>query len=109
MVDALAPGDYLEKPYEKGIHVVLLHCEDTVGLWRQAMASMETVSHRFYGSPNVRLWECVIRTPEDAEAVEVARMPQFRFFLNGAEHYTYTGVMSPEEIARRIFAVGDKR
>jgi hypothetical protein len=105
MVKVLAASDYLDVVYERGLHVVLLYCDDDSRLGVRAVHSLEPVDSRFHGSRNVHLWVCRIETPEDAEAVQVARLPQYRFFLNGSEKHSHVGVMDSEEILHRMFAI----
>ena len=105
MIKKLAAKDYYDAVYAKGLHVVTLYCEDHSGLSEQALRSLEPVDTRFSYINSVTLWSCKIETPEDAEAVQVVRMPQVRFFLNGSEKHSHVGIMEPEEILRKIFAI----
>ncbi len=104
MLRELHAEDYVDKVYGRGLHVVLLYTEDEAGLWRQAMRSLEPLVDRFRTSSRVNIWVCKIEDAADAEAVQVAKLPQFRIFANGSETHTEIGVMDGESVLNRVFA-----
>lgn len=105
MIEQLKAEDYLDVVYGRGLHVVLLYCFDDSMLWEMALRSLEPVESRFRGSRNVYLWTCLIQNEQGAESVQVVRMPQYRFFLNGSEKNSHVGVMEAEHILHRIFTI----
>ena len=102
MIRTLMPSDYLDQAYGPGVNVVVIYNHDDISLYRDAITQLELVDHRLH---RVRLWRCLIESPEDAELVQVVRLPQVRFFMNGSERYSHLGAMEAEAILNRIFIV----
>ncbi len=107
-VGQLSTAGYIDAVYGHGLHVVVLYCEDSSGLWRRALTEISSVAGRFHDSRNVHIWGCCIATREDAENVQVVKLPQTRFFLNGSECHSEVGVMSEQQVLAKIFAIEDR-
>lgn len=84
---------YYDEPYGKGLHCVILHIGDDLA--RQASQSVARVQVRRSG---ISFWAIYCRSPEDCEAVQACRFPQYRFLVNGAETHQHTGVLDDEDL-----------
>ncbi len=94
---ALDPAQYLDA-YGPGVNVVLLTIDDDLGA--EALACFTRVADR----PNhyVTFWTCRITGPEDTEAVECSRVPQYRFIVDGSEKTAHIGILEDEELITAI-------
>lgn len=109
MIREVTSSEYIDSVYGSGMNIALLHCRDEAGLWRRAIESLRGVDHQFHDSRNVHLWVCHVVTAEDASVVQAVKLPQIRFFWDGSEEHSHTGVMSSEEITNKIFSLEGQR
>jgi Rps23 Pro-64 3,4-dihydroxylase Tpa1-like proline 4-hydroxylase len=107
-MESLLAQAYLDTVYGPGIHVVLIY-RDEDDLYREAASQFKLLEHRIYGSRHIHLWKCHIDTPEDAATVQIVRLPQIRFFMNGSERFGHLGVMEVEAMLNRIFIIEERR
>ena len=47
-------------------------------------------------------WHCRLKTPEDTEAVECCRVPQYRFIVDGSERQSHIGVLEDEDLIAKL-------
>ena len=109
MIRDLKAADYLDHAYGPGVNIVVLYRQDDLGLYRDALTQLDLIEHHLHGSPHIHLWRCSIETPEDAEAVQVVKLPQVRFFLRGSERFSHVGVMDADVLLNRIFVIEESR
>ena len=107
-MEQITAQEYLDKVYGPGIHVVLIYRNED-DLYREAVSQFKLLEHRIYGSRHIHLWKCCIETPDDAATVQIVRLPQIRFFMNGSEKFSHLGVMETEMMLNRIFIIEERR
>ena len=93
MIRRIEPTDYYEQPYGRGTHVVLLVIADDL-----AAAAAGPFKRAAETMPAVSFWVCCVTSPEDAEAVQAVRYPQYRFIRNGQECYCHVGLLDDDEL-----------
>lgn len=99
MTTSLAPGEYLDRLYAAGMHIVLLHVGDD--LYDDAIEPYRRVA-RHMANGERQFWTCRIRTVDDSVAVQACRFPQYRLFRDGCETSQHVGVLDDDELVRLI-------
>lgn len=97
MIRRLAPTDYYDAPYGRGVHLVLLH--GTGDLYRRARGPFSRIAAV---RPSTNCWECLIDSTEAAEAVQACWVPQYRIIINGSERFQHVGCLGDDELAAAL-------
>jgi len=104
MIQDLPVDRFLDEPYGRGLHVVLLHLNDD--LYIDARDYMKVVVPRLHGG-NINLWTCHVRSAEDVAMIQACRFPQYRFILNGVEKLSHVGVLDDRGFLDKVFSIED--
>lgn len=93
MIRRLNPTDYYDGPYRPGTHCVLLALADEL-----TAAAAPPVRRVADAMPTVTFWICNVTGPEDAEAVQAVRYPQYRFIRDGTERHCHVGLLDDDQL-----------
>lgn len=93
MIRRLSSESYYDEPYGPGTHCIVLVMPDEL-----AVAAAPAVKQAAELKPSVTFWVCSIETPEQAEAVQAIRYPQYRLIRDGQERYCHVGLLEYDEL-----------
>lgn len=103
MISEIGSDRYYDEAFGPGIRVVLLHIGGP--LYVEARSQVLQATHRLHSLRHCRFFMCQIENENDAELIQVVKVPQLRFFRSGSEVHTNVGIMQSEDIVEKVYSI----